>query len=420
MERIKVIDSIMGSGKTSYIINMINADTSRRYIYIAPYLDQVKRIKEKCPGFVEPDDDGDYVKLQHFNKLIAQGKNIASTHQLFKRATEETLNNLRDKGYTLIVDEVMEVVSHEEINKQDLQDAQQLRYVKIESDTGYLVWQKEEYKGTAFSKMMQLTKLKSIVVVEDKVFVWVFPAVIFQYFEEVYICTYMFEYQIQKYYFDLTKIDYEYYRIIGEGKEYKLIPHDGRKVDTSTYQISIYSGNKNNIGKYKPDEDIVDTYVPDKKKIDLNALSYNWYDNRSTKQQIDRLRKDIAGYFKNETQSASARNLWTAPKGHKEKLEGKGYKEGFLASNARATNDHKHRDCVAYLINSFINVNVRNFFKINKIVITDREQEGYSLSELLQFVFRSAIREGNPINLYIPSARMRYLLQDWLGLPRKD
>jgi len=36
------------------------------------------------------------------------------------------------------------------------------------------------------------------------------------------------------------------------------------------------------------------------------------------------------------------------------------------------------------------------------------------LSEMVQWVWRSAIREGNEIVLYVPSERMRNLFTNWL------
>ena len=42
-------------------------------------------------------------------------------------------------------------------------------------------------------------------------------------------------------------------------------------------------------------------------------------------------------------------------------------------------------------------------------------QDQYALSALVQWIFRSAIRDGKPITLYIPSERMRGLLVDWLN-----
>ncbi len=41
-------------------------------------------------------------------------------------------------------------------------------------------------------------------------------------------------------------------------------------------------------------------------------------------------------------------------------------------------------------------------------------QDEYSLSEMIQFIWRSRIRNNQPIKLYIPSSRMRNLLIRWL------
>ena len=65
------------------------------------------------------------------------------------------------------------------------------------------------------------------------------------------------------------------------------------------------------------------------------------------------------------------------------------------------------------MINFYNNRNINNFidklatpilFKVNM----------FSLSALIQWMFRSAIRDGKPIKIYIPSFRMRKLLNSWL------
>jgi hypothetical protein len=55
---------------------------------------------------------------------------------------------------------------------------------------------------------------------------------------------------------------------------------------------------------------------------------------------------------------------------------------------------------------------LKHFFIQKNIIVNDEE---YALSELVQWVWRSAIRDGKEINLYIPSSRMRRLLTDWLN-----
>lgn len=39
----------------------------------------------------------------------------------------------------------------------------------------------------------------------------------------------------------------------------------------------------------------------------------------------------------------------------------------------------------------------------------------YALSALLQWIWRSAIRNGKKVTIYIPAPRMRQLLTDWLN-----
>ncbi len=61
---ITIIDSIMGSGKTTFMINLINKTNEEalgqsfmnptheapRFLYVAPLLSEVDRINEACPG----------------------------------------------------------------------------------------------------------------------------------------------------------------------------------------------------------------------------------------------------------------------------------------------------------------------------------------------------------------------------------
>ena len=80
--------------------------------------------------------------------------------------------------------------------------------------------------------------------------------------------------------------------------------------------------------------------------------------------------------------------------------------------NMRASNDYKDRTVLAYLCNRYINPVTSNFFTFNNIPIN---QDMFALSEMLQWIWRSAIRDGKPIKIYIPSKRMRNLLINWLN-----
>ena len=103
--------------------------------------------------------------------------------------------------------------------------------------------------------------------------------------------------------------------------------------------------------------------------------------------------------------------MWTCFKDFKTKCKGKGYIKGFVSCNARATNDYRHKKNLAYVVNIFNNPMILKFFR-NKGVSVD--ENSFALSELIQWIFRSQLRDGKKINLYIPSSRMRNLLKQWL------
>ena len=59
----------------------------------------------------------------------------------------------------------------------------------------------------------------------------------------------------------------------------------------------------------------------------------------------------------------------------------------------------------------YTHVGVNQFFAQHEIIM---DADKYALSEMLQWIWRSKIRNGGEIWIYIPSKRMRKLLQEWL------
>ena len=124
-----------------------------------------------------------------------------------------------------------------------------------------------------------------------------------------------------------------------------------------------------------------------------------------------RLNKNLLNFFKNICKSKPNERLWTTYKGAVEGVQGR-YGTSWLAFNTKATNDYIDCRDVAYLCNNYPNVMLVN--------IVSKRQEGafdkdlWALSTMLQFIFRSRLRNGEPINLYIPSKRMRELFKRWL------
>lgn len=71
----------------------------------------------------------------------------------------------------------------------------------------------------------------------------------------------------------------------------------------------------------------------------------------------------------------------------------------------------KYRTSIAYPINKFMNSYIKTFFEQNNISV---DEDGYATSEMLQFIWRSAIRDKKEIWIYVPSIKMRTLLEKWI------
>ena len=104
--------------------------------------------------------------------------------------------------------------------------------------------------------------------------------------------------------------------------------------------------------------------------------------------------------------------MWTVYKDYKSKLKGEGYSRGFVSCNARAVNEFKNKKNLAYLCNIYVNPMHKKLFELKDIKVNE---DFYALDKIIQWMFRSQLRDDKPINIYIPSKRMRDLLHKWLN-----
>lgn len=399
MSKINIVDSIMGSGKTSWAIEQMKNDKENNYIYITPYLSEVQRIKQNIDNkrFYEPLNYGNG-KLDSLHDLIIKNKNIASTHALFKMATDETKELLKANSYVLILDEVMNVLEEVNLKKDDLRLLLDNDMIRIDKDNNNMVlWNEDKIEiDTQYNRLKNMCLNKNVFMVNNVLLMWTFPIDVFNSFKEVYVLTYLFKGQIQRYYYDLYKIDYEYYSVGLVNNKYELInyisEYDMSKIREN---INILTNDKiNNIG----DNDY--------------SLSKSWYTKDKNKLLVTQLKNNINNYFRNKIKGKAVDNMWTTYKEFKGKLSGKGYTKGFVSLNCRATNDYCNKVNLAYCTNIFLNPIIKQFFIDRKVNVNE---DIYALSELIQWIWRSRIRRGEDINLYIPSLRMRTLLLNWLN-----
>lgn len=416
--KVTVIDSIMGSGKTTSLINMMNENTEEKFIYITPYRDEIDRVIANCPNrYFETPKNFDKMNLktctkyEDLIKIIEQDINVVSTHALFQTFDENIIKVLKEHKYTLILDEVAQVVEEINISPDDVRMLINEGVIIINKDKR-IIWSDNEYDGE-FIKYKEPFKNGEVYLYGNSVIIWCFPCEIFDCFDKVIISTYLFKGQLQCYYFQVNNIEFEYKSAIksinNKGEyEFNIVDYtEEYNYKSLSGLINIYEGKLNSIGEDK-----------DGRK---KPLSSTWY-KEATGEKLKLVQNNTYNYFRNICNKKSNEVLWTVFKFRAEtpetkknrmtKIKPNGYNKSFETCNCRATNKYRDRDTIAYLINRYNSPAIINFFKDRGAEV---DEDAFALSELLQFIWRSCIRDGKPINVYIPSKRMRNLLKAWLN-----
>lgn len=443
---IQVIDAPCGAGKTSWAVQHINEHDEDNFVFCTPFLEEIDRIRSCCGNyhrFAEPlPYEGS--KLDDFNNLLSSVKDIAVTHVTFLNATSETIELVRSGSYTLIIDEALDVVMNfnnvqsvagverQSITRGDIKFLTERNIIHIQENQR-VVWNggenENEYK---FSEVERFAKLNRLYCVGDEFLVTIFPPEIFDAFENVFVLTYLFDSCTLKYYFDMFNIPYVLKTIVK---------------NDNVYTLEDWSVRLNNEFRARC-KDLI-KICSDKKLNDYKRgmLTKSWYDN-AKEDDLKTMKNNLYTFFKRRCK-AKANNeeiMWTCFNDYKNKLSGPGFTASrqlkaeekelpqrekqkieqelscFVSCNAKATNKYQMRWALAYCIDVRYHPMIRRFFthsndeRISQGLSPIRlNEEAYALSCLIQWVFRSRIRTGQDIRLYIPSRRMRELLCSWLN-----
>lgn len=392
---VKVVDAQMGRGKSTAAINYINAHKNTdRFIYVTPFLSEVARVREQC-GLREPvseDEDGK-TKSACLRELIRRGENISMTHSLYELMDEDVLDMVSSKGYVLIIDEIVDVAKKVAITAQDRKLIEPMTYVE---EDGHVRWTDESYMGK-FAGYKQIAD-RGVLYRVDDAFIEAFRLNLVTSFKDVFLLTYLFEGSLLDAYFQCFGIPYDIYGIrdTEEGPVFAKGKDCPPPVDYRGLIQIVETKKMNEVGE------------------PYHALAKNWYERRSYHNpSVIALRQNMYNFFRHMTESSKDDRLWTCFKSQMFKLvpDSGRYAGNFLQMQARATNSFSGCVNLAYMVNRFEDPNLIKFFAMRGRTI---DQNQCALSDLLQWVWRSAIRNGEPVKLYIPSRRMRELLKSWL------
>ena len=413
--KIKVVDSIMGQGKTTWAMEFMKERPDERFIFVTPFLDEVERIKANVPNIKTPfvDFKKNEPKLETFRDLLLKGNNIATTHSLMSKFDLDIQENIKVGEYTLILDEVTQIAETYTFNTKTDKTTFFRDFAYVDED-GYVVWDEDKHpskdyeKKSVFYDEMVLCLNRHLIVINNKLMMWELPVELFNSFKEVYILTYLFEGSIQKPYFDLFDVEYEYLSI----ENGKLIPYKATPKELKQEIMDLI-----NLVDNPKLNSIGDNYY---------ALSASWFENNIKKNSVysDSLRKSTTNFFKNICKGNATENLISTFSEYYNTIKDKGWSNkntSFLVFNKKATNDYIHKKNLAYLINIFPHSGFTMYFNNRMNGKVSINEDMYALSIMIQWIWRSRIRnqelsfEDRKINLYLPSKRMREILLNWLN-----
>jgi hypothetical protein len=342
--------------------------------------------------------------------LLDKGKNIVCTHKLFQLFDEEIRQYIEDFEYTLILDEVMEVINQVNISKHDINLLVQTGVIEVYDD-GSVRWIDEGYSGE-FNNFKLLSQNDSLFLHKNTFMFWTINKRAFESFKDVFILTYLFDGQIQKYYYDLHKMKYDKMAVVKNEDRYELIDYNPllENRENIKKRLDIYKEK----GKSKLNSNFIEG---DKNKY---ILSTTWL-KKSSFETKERLKKNVRSYFTTKKVNSKT-SYWTTIKEQAKNIKSDRalyYETGnlihnFVSLNIRATNEYKDCTACAYLYNRFMNPIEKNFFNFHGVAV---DEDLLAVSDLIQFLFRGTIRNNGDsvLSVYIPSERMRDLLNKYLN-----
>lgn len=410
--KIEVLDAIMGSGKTTGIIKWMQDNPNNKYLYVSPMLTEVEeRIPTQCTsiGFVSPSTEDYDTKSEHLLKLLKAGKNVSFTHSLFQDLSREHLYWIRVQEYVLVIDEEINFIEPYTgiYSKFDITSLEKKGHVEVdEENLGRVIWKWEELEEqTAYSKMRKLCDLGMLFCTKRTrdMMVLHLPIELITSASRVIVLTYLFEGSVMEAFMKLKNIE------ISTFTEVPLLK--------SSSQVKLEASDLITIANTRATRAL--------KRTKGMTLSSTWYKENADRKDLEQIKNCIRYLYR---KAGKDKFLFTCPKQSASKIRA-GTKasvntrsvshkevnvdETFLYCAAKATNDYAHKNVLVHAYNRFCNVSVKSYLSDYGSPISD---DNFALSELIQWVWRSAIRNDEPVSIYFLNNRMESLFERWLSV----
>lgn len=405
--KIEVLDAVMGSGKTTGMIKWMLDNPQNKYLYVSPLLSEVEeRIPVECCSleFVSPNTIHHKSKSEHLLSLLKDGCNVSFTHSLFEGLSKEHLRLIEREGYILIIDEEIDFIDSyqgKDYRKEDIITLERSGHIRVnEDDLGRVewTWKEDEFEENSnYSKLKRMCDLGMLYCAKrDRgMIVLHLPVALVEASKRTIVITYLFKGSVMNKFMEMKGINVEPFT------EVHLIKTDKQVKDEARGLINlIETQTTKKVGKYGSN----------------NRMTARWYKDSATKDDLASIAnaiRSVARKFDKEDLFFTLPKSLVLPDKGKPKIRVVGYPatECFLYVGTKATNKHSHKSVVIHAFNRYPMVSVSSYLQDYVFPI---EPDHFALSEMIQFIWRSAIRDGKQIHLCIIPTRMKRLFTEWL------
>ena len=401
---IKIIDKPCGSGKTTAMIN--NFNNNEKYLVIVPLLSEVERVIEQSEEvpFVQPhaNDNEAGTKFASLEEQLLLGCNIVSTHNMYERLVPLAKAGLLD-DYHIIIDEVPDIV-HPIASKSSTSIREfyiESGYMEVDEGSGLVkptqkwVEQQDQVSDTLSPKILTAAMSGCLYLQDNKMFIWALPSTILQAGRSLTVLTYKSEGSMFLSYLHKLQLPYEVEE--DEDLEARFLQKAASLITIedipalSKHKLS-YTGQQQGqkLAKYVSELNTALKNLRERKLKGVDVKDILITCKKDAWIEAEKDHKTKAGVFAKDSRLSQA--TW-------------------VANTTRGTNEYAHCSYLLYLYDQHPNQYLMRWLGD----CSNEFSRQYALTELVQWVWRSRIRKGEPITLYLPCKRMRKLFEEWLS-----
>ena len=404
--RLTIVDRPCGSGKSSKLLSSFRSD--RKYLVVVPLLTEVDRFKkDACVRFTEPSSDYSDRKLGSLLDLLMDGENVVTTHALYADLAHAAyLDYLSD--YDIVVDEVLDVV-------RQVDGATTASWKEIYVGGGWatvdadgkcrptskwdLCW--KEVSDTLDQRLYMQAKAGCLYIVDDTFFLWAIPPVLLTSGRTFTVLTYLAEGSMLLAYLRKLGLSYIHDRDPEVDRQFRVKAQSlitVRPIPALENLKWSYTKQTASVGKALREKKVAKALSNlrqrelrgvDPGSIILTCVKSNWFLKGKSKGG-EGFKPTPVGYSK----GSSLFNV------------------EWVANTTRGTNDYSHCSHAIYLWDQNLNPYLQRWLGIadNPLV-----NDAYAITEFVQWLWRTRVRRGEPVTVYVPSERMRHLLKAFLA-----